>query len=76
VLQYGKRHNRPKESEVKDGFASDWLLLTAVKGGRGPQKASWGVADASEDALDVMVTMSQGGSLTLSDMSKILAQAG
>lgn len=76
LLQYGKRHNRPDDSEVKDGFASDWLLITAVKGGAGAQKASWETHEAAEDALDVMVTMSRGGSLTLHEMSKILAQAG
>lgn len=75
VLQYGTRHNRGEDPVTKDGFASDWLLITAVKNGEGSQKAVWGSDEAADDALDVMVTMSQGGSLSLRDMSKILVQA-
>jgi hypothetical protein len=75
VLQHMVRHNRGEDSEMKDGFATDWLLLTSVKNGSGSSKATWGEDEALEDARDVMVTMSQGGSLSLFEMSKILSQA-
>ena len=76
VIQYGTRHNRPEDSAAEDDFASDWCLITAVKGGSGRQKASWEAEDAADDAVDVVVTKSPGGNLSLYDMSRILAQAG